>query len=72
MDNDDTINISVWFNDIDKDELRKKKLELQDTNISISAIDLAFNENDKLSIETNFLSSLNNDSSIDISDEKKL
>lgn len=26
MDNDDTINISVWFNDIDKDELRKKSL----------------------------------------------
>lgn len=73
MDNDDTINISIWLNDIDKDELRKKtKLELQDTNISISAIDLAFNENDKLSIETNFLSSLNNDSSIGISDEKKV
>lgn len=24
MDNDDTINISIWLNDIDKDELRKK------------------------------------------------
>ena len=25
MDNDDTINVSVWLNDIDKDELRKKQ-----------------------------------------------
>lgn len=73
MDNDDTINVSVWLNDIDKDELRKKtKLELQSTNISTSAIDLAFYENDKLSTETAYLSNLSNSSSTVIADEKKV
>lgn len=71
IDNDENINISAWFNDIDKIKLQDKtNFELKNTNISSSAIKLAFSENNKIFLDSAQLNDIQNENNISIADTK--